>query len=77
MEVRFTGTVTSAPHFFYGTHTQAEHEQFDVRTDAGNPVRIIDNVALAPRVPVRHWTHHDPAGIHLDGFIETGGRVYA
>jgi hypothetical protein len=98
MEVRFTGTVTSAPHFFYGTHTQAEHEQFDVRTDAGNPVRIIDNVALAPRVPVRpgdrvtvqgeevhdpgqppivHWTHHDPAGIHPDGFIETGGRVYA
>lgn len=29
------------------------------------------------RPPIVHWTHHDPRGRHLDGFVSTGGRVYA
>lgn len=49
--VDFNATVTSDPSFFLGTRTQCTHEQFDVRTACG-PARIIDNVALAPRVPV-------------------------
>lgn len=99
MEVRLDGTVTTPPHFFYGTRTRAEHEQFDCRADDGTAFRVIDNVKLAPPVPVQpgdrvtvqgeevhdrgaalpivHWTHHDPAHVHEDGFIALHGRVYA
>ena len=92
-----TGVVTSEPTFFYGTHTHCMHEQFGLRT-AGGDVQVIDNVAIAPRVPVTpgdsvevrgemvrdpgkqpiiHWTHHDPAHQHPDGFIRFAGRTYA
>ena len=96
-EVTFTGRVTSSPHFFFGSRTHCEHEAFDASTPAG-PVEIVDNVAIAPRVPVQpgdridvrgemvhdagripivHWTHHDPDRRHVDGFIRLRGRVYA
>ncbi len=92
-----TGTVLTAPSFFFGTHTRCEHEQFTLNTAQG-AVEIIDNVDIAPRVPVRpgdrieargemvhdpgkppilHWTHHDPAHRHPDGFIRFQGKVYA
>jgi|SRR5579884_2896705 len=51
-EVTFPARVTSRPNFFYGTHTHALHEEFGAQTSAG-PVRIIDNVGIAPRVPVQ------------------------
>ena len=97
-EVAFGATVTSAPHYFYGTNTHAEHEAFNVRSDDGRGLEVVDNVKLAPRVPVHigdhvtiqgelipnarsgplvHWTHHDPAGVHPDGFIDFAGRRYA
>jgi hypothetical protein len=87
----------SQPSFFFGTHTKCEHERFTLNTPQG-PVQIIDNVDIAPRVPVRpgdrvevrgemvhdpgklpilHWTHHDPAHRHPDGFIRFQGKVYA
>jgi hypothetical protein len=97
-EVAFSGVVASAPHFFFGRNTQAMHEAFDVRSDDGHRVEIVDNVKLAPRVPVAvgdrvavcgelvpdtsrgplvHWTHHDPAHVHADGYIDFAGRRYA
>jgi hypothetical protein len=51
-EVRFGATVLGAPHFFYGTNTHAIHEAFNVRSDDGISLEVVDNVALAPRVPV-------------------------
>ncbi|MBV9647713.1 MAG: DUF3465 domain-containing protein [Candidatus Eremiobacteraeota bacterium] len=97
-EVAFGATVLDRPRFFYGTNTHAMHEAFEVRADDGHRVEIVDNLALAPRVPVSpgdhivvqgelipearrgalvHWTHHDPAHRHPDGFIVLRGRVYA
>jgi hypothetical protein len=96
-EVTFDATVASRAHFFYGKHTHAEHESFVAQTAQGK-VDVIDNVALAPPVPVRagdrieirgelvhdpgripvvHWTHHDPSGEHADGFIRLRGKQYA
>ena len=98
MEVRFDATVTSRPQFFGGRRSHAQHEAFWVRRDDGRTFEVVDNVDIAPRVPVNpgdrvtvqgelatnprfgpvvHWTHHDPRGRHLGGFIEWNGRLYA
>ena len=53
MEVRYTGTVTTPPIFFTSRHSHRTHEQFDVRGDDGSGFRVVDNVSIAPRVPVQ------------------------
>ncbi len=50
-EVTFAATVNSTPRFFMGSRTHCMHEAFRVVTQSG-PLEIVDNVALAPRVPV-------------------------
>ena len=96
-EVTFNARVLSPARFFFGSKTRCEHEAFSAQTDAGK-VEIVDNVGIAPRVPVQpgdaievrgemvhdpgrmpvvHWTHHDPGKTHADGFIQLRGRVYA
>ena len=95
--VDFQATVLSEPRFFFGARTHCTHEAFEAQTPAG-PLEIVDNVAIAPRCPVRpgdrvevcgemvhdpgripvvHWTHHDPAEKHAPGFIRLNGKVYA
>jgi Protein of unknown function (DUF3465) len=51
-EVMFDARVTSAPNFFFGRRTKCEHEAFNAQTSAGE-VEIVDNVSIAPRVPVQ------------------------
>lgn len=51
-EVDFRATVTSPPRYFTGTVTHARHEAFDVRSDDGLALEIVDNIDLAPPVPV-------------------------
>ena len=52
MEVTFAGRVLTPPHFFFGTRTHCEHEAFDVIGPRGK-VEIVDNVTIAPPVPVK------------------------
>jgi hypothetical protein len=52
MEVRYSGTVTTEPRFFTSRHSHREHEQFDARAGDGSTFRVVDNVTVAPRVPV-------------------------
>ncbi len=61
-EVQFGATVLSTPRFFYGSRTHAVHEAFDVRGDDGVRVEIVDNVAIAPRVPLSAGDHIDVRG---------------
>ena len=51
-EVAFGATVVTAPRFFYGYRSHSTHEAFDVRADDGHRLEVVDNVSLAPRVPV-------------------------
>ncbi len=48
------------------------------------PARPGDSVTVAGELihprgqpPIVHWTHHDPAHRHPDGFVALNGRVYA
>lgn len=50
MEVRFDATVLDAPHYFSGPH--GRHEAFDVRRDDGSTMEVVDNVSIAPEIPV-------------------------
>jgi hypothetical protein len=45
---------------------------------AGDRVEIRGELVHDPgRLPVVHWTHHDPAHRHADGFIRWHDRLYA
>jgi hypothetical protein len=60
--VDFTATVSGSPRFFYGRRTHAEHEAFNVRSAAG-PVEVVDNVAIAPPVPVHDGDRVEVSGV--------------
>jgi uncharacterized protein DUF3465 len=57
MEVSYSGTVTTEPRFFWSRHSRREHEQFDARAGDGSTFRVVDNVSIAPRVPVHPGDH--------------------
>ncbi|MGH7737958.1 MAG: DUF3465 domain-containing protein [Candidatus Tyrphobacter sp.] len=44
----------------------------------GDRVEVCGEMVHDPgRLPVVHWTHHDPSGRHAAGFIRWNGRLYA
>jgi hypothetical protein len=51
-DVAVEGSVIDQPTFFTGRHTHACHETFDIVTEHGLTLRVIDNVLLAPAIPV-------------------------
>lgn len=51
-EVTFDARVTTEPHFFFGRRSRYEHESFNAQTAAGK-VEIVDNVSIAPELPVQ------------------------
>jgi hypothetical protein len=68
--VDFRATVTSEPTYFVGTHTHCRHEEFAIASDAG-PLTVIDNVDLAPQVPVHRGDRIEVAGemVHDPGAL--------
>jgi hypothetical protein len=69
-EVDFSATVTSRARFFYGSRTHCEHEAFNIRTPQG-PAEVVDNVAIAPAVPVQPGDRVDVRGemVHDPGHV--------
>jgi hypothetical protein len=51
-DIEVAGTVVGSPTYFFGRRTHAWHEEFEIVTEHGLHLRVIDNVDLAPRVPV-------------------------
>lgn len=51
-DVVVAGTVAGPPSYFYGRTTHAWHERFPIVTEHGLRIDVIDNIDLAPRVPV-------------------------
>ena len=44
----------------------------------GDRVEVCGEMVHDPgKLPILHWTHHDPAHKHPDGFIRFQGKVYA
>lgn len=44
----------------------------------GDRIEVQGELVPAGRhAPLVHWTHHDPRGVHQDGFIDFGGQRYA
>ncbi|MBC5827264.1 MAG: DUF3465 domain-containing protein [Candidatus Eremiobacteraeota bacterium] len=51
-DVEVSGMVTADPTFFFGRRTRAWHEEFPLVTQHGLHLDVIDNVDLAPRIPL-------------------------
>jgi Protein of unknown function (DUF3465) len=82
----FTGARTNAVHEQFSAQTPAGPIQVIDNVDLaprvavapGDSIEVCGEMVHDPgRNPVVHWTHHDPAHRHPDGFIRFRGRVYA
>ena len=64
------------------------HQRIIVRLANDQTLLVTHNIDLAPRVPnptirkwneeggVIHWTHKDPDGLHVEGWLEYEGKRY-
>ena len=43
---------------------------------AGDQVEFYGEYEWNTKGGVIHWTHHDPRGAHVDGWLKHGGRIY-
>jgi hypothetical protein len=82
----FYGSRTHAMHEAFNVQTSAGKIEVvdNVSIAPRCPVRPGDRIEVRGemvhdpgRPPVVHWTHHDPAHRHTDGFIRCHGRLYA
>ena len=81
----FYGTKTHCMHEAFDVATpQGRCEVVDnvalaprIAVRPGDRIEVRGELVRDPgREPVIHWTHHDPAHRHPDGFIRFRGRVY-
>ena len=42
----------------------------------GDKVEVYGEYEYSPKGGVIHWTHHDPQGKHIDGWLKYQGRMY-
>ncbi|MBV8333824.1 MAG: DUF3465 domain-containing protein [Candidatus Eremiobacteraeota bacterium] len=82
----FVGTRTHRTHESFAASTVAGPVQIVDNVDIAPrcPVRVGDSIEVRGemvhdpgRPPIVHWTHHDPAHRHPDGFIRLHGHLYA
>jgi hypothetical protein len=82
----FYGSRTHCMHEAFEVQTPAGPVEIvdNVKIAPRCPVQIGDRVEVRGvlvhdpgRVPVVHWTHHDPANHRPGGFIRLRGRLYA
>jgi len=82
----FFGTRTKCEHETFGVRTPAGPVQIvdntgiaqRVPVQPGDRIQVRGEMVHDPgRIPIVHWTHHDPQAKHTAGFIELRGRFYA
>jgi hypothetical protein len=82
----FYGSRTHAMHEAFNVQSSAGKLEVvdNVSIAPRCPVQVGDRIEVngvmvhdPGRLPVVHWTHHDPGHHHADGFIRLHGRLYA
>jgi hypothetical protein len=82
----FVGKRTRCEHEAFDVQTPAGPAEIVDNVDVAPKVDVQPGDSIEVRgvmvhdpgsAPIVHWTHHDPQGVHADGFIRFQGRVYA
>jgi hypothetical protein len=54
----------------------SRHQRFLLRLNSGDSVAFYGEYEWSHKGGTLHWTHHDPAGRHVAGWLKHGDRVY-